>query len=112
MAEFCQKANTNARHPGEFWKKIAPLLPNSKSKNQKTSGTIFFENKTIITETRQSAEIFNINYFTEGESDRCKGSIFNDFSDHLSIKSIDGATPTNKAVNVDCIYNMHNLESR
>jgi hypothetical protein len=54
MAEFCQKASTNARHRGEFWKKIAPLLPNSKSKNQKTSGTIFFEKKTIITETQSS----------------------------------------------------------
>ena len=46
MKAFCRDAS-NARHQGEFWKKISPLLPNS-SGGKKTDGIVLIENEAII----------------------------------------------------------------
>ena len=57
---FYYDASNTARHLGEFWKKMKPLLPNSG--HNKQDNIILVENNPVITEPSSVAEAFN-DYF-------------------------------------------------
>jgi len=48
IKEFCSNATFNAKHPGEFWQKMKPLLPNS-SLSKQNSVTLVEDGK-VLTE--------------------------------------------------------------
>lgn len=54
---LCYDASTTTKHPGEFWKKMKPLIPNTGCK--KSVNIILVENDCVITEPSSVAEIFN-----------------------------------------------------
>ena len=51
MSEFCREASSKSRHHGEFWSKLKPLLPNTKS--CKPNSTVLIENNQIFTQSIQ-----------------------------------------------------------
>ena len=51
MSEFCREASSKSRHHGEFWSKLKPLLPNTKS--CKPNSTVLIENNQIFTQSLQ-----------------------------------------------------------
>lgn len=61
ISKFCHDTASGAKHPGEFWKKIKPLLPNSGTNKQ--SNITLVENGVVTREPSQVVEIFN-SYFT------------------------------------------------
>ena len=72
IKEFCNNAISNAKHAGEFWKKMKPLLPNSSQ--SKLNGIILVEDGKILTEPSEVVEVFN-NYFASvAESETCSGT--------------------------------------
>ena len=82
IKEFCNNAISNAKHAGEFWKKMKPLLPNSSQ--SKLNGIILVEDGKILTEPSEVVEVFN-NYFASvAVSETCSGSAEH-FYDHRSV---------------------------
>ena len=53
MQSFCQDASTKAK-PGEFWRKISPLLP--KTRCNKNKGYVLIENEKVITDPKEIGE--------------------------------------------------------
>ena len=47
MKAFCRDASINARHHGEFWKKMSPFLPNS-SGGKKSNGIVLIRNQSVL----------------------------------------------------------------
>ena len=45
LKTFCCDASLSAKHPGEFWRKMKPLLPTSSGKN--IQGVIFVEGSSV-----------------------------------------------------------------
>ena len=83
LKRFCCDASLSARHPGEFWRKMKPLLPTSSGKN--IQGVILVEGSSVVSVPGCVAEVF-IDYFSnifplEHRSDT-------DYTDHPSIKAI------------------------
>ena len=83
LKRFCCDGSLSARHPGEFWRKMKPLLPTSSGKN--TQGVILVEGSRVISDHGCVAEVFS-DYFAniillEHRSDT-------DYIDHPSINSI------------------------
>ena len=83
LKRFCCDASLSARHPGEFWRKMKPLLPTSCGKNRQ--GVILVESSSIVSDPGCVAEVFS-DYFAniiqlEHRSDT-------DYTDHPSIKAI------------------------
>lgn len=54
MEEFCSDATSNAKHPGEFWKKMKSLLPNL----SQNTVTLVGDGK-VLTEPSEVVEVFN-----------------------------------------------------
>ena len=59
IKEFCSNATSNAKHPGEFWKTMKPLLPRS---------SLFKQNSVTLVEggkvlTEPSEVVVSNNYF-------------------------------------------------
>ena len=83
LKRFCCDASLSARHPGEFWRKMKPLLPTSSGKN--IQGVILVEGSSVVSDPGCVAEVFS-DYFAniiqlEHRSDT-------DHTDHPSIKAI------------------------
>lgn len=85
IMEFCLNIFTNVQHQREFWKNLPPLLPSYRFSNRKTNGITIIENKTLIIERNQVAEIIK-KYFVEAVHDKSSGSTVDDVSDHPSIR--------------------------
>ena len=82
---FCHNASNTAKHPGEFWKKMQPLLPNSD--HHKQDNIILVENDRVITEPSRVAEVFNDYCANVAEvGNKTDGPV--DFSEHPSVKSL------------------------
>ena len=81
IKEFCNNAISNAKHAGEFWKKMKPLLPNSSQ--SKLNGIILVEDGKILTEPSEVVEVFNNCFASVAVSETCSGSAEN-FYDHPS----------------------------
>ena len=85
IKEFCSNATSNAKHPGEFWQKMKPLLPNS-SLSKRNSLTLVEDGK-VLTEPSEVVEVFN-NYFASvAVPETHRGSV-KTFSDHPSVLGI------------------------
>ena len=84
IKEFCSNATSNAKHPGEFWKTMKPLLPNS---------SLFKQNSVTLVEggkvlTEPSEVVVSNNYFAWVIAlETHRGSVEN-FSDHPSVQGI------------------------
>ena len=83
LKRFCCDTSLNAKHPGEFWRKMKPLLPTSSGKN--IQGVILVEGSSVVSDPGCVAEVFS-DYFAniiqlEHRSDT-------DYTDHPSIKAI------------------------
>ena len=83
---FCYDASTAAKHPGDFWKKMRPLLPNSGANKQ--SNITLVENGTVITEPSAVADVFN-DYFANVVPSGDSSEEVDDFADHPSVKLIE-----------------------
>ena len=83
LKRFCCDASLSAKHPGEFWRRIKPLLPASSGKN--IQGVILAEGSRVVSNLGCVAEVFN---------DYCANTIQlehrsdADYTDHPSIKAI------------------------
>ena len=80
LKRFCCDASLSARHPGELWRKVKPLLPTSSGKN--IQGVILVEGSSVVSDPGGVAEVFS-DYFAniiqlEHRSD-------SDYTDHPSI---------------------------
>ena len=60
MKRFCCNASLNAKHPGEFKRKMKPLLPNSSGKN--IQGVILVEDSSVVSDPGCVAKVFS-DYF-------------------------------------------------
>ena len=58
---FCCDASLSAKHPGEFWRKMKPLLATSSGKN--IEGVILVSGSSVVSDSRCVAEVFS-DYFT------------------------------------------------
>ena len=115
MKAFCRDASINARHHGEFWKKMSPLLPNS-SGGKKSNGIVLIENEAIVTESIRVAEIFN-NYFVEVAGSSGDDKTIEEFDNHPSTKAITERVTLNQftfqTVNVEYVRKiLNNLEPK
>ena len=81
MKSFCQDALTTAK-PGQFWRKMRPLLP--KTRCNKNKGYVFIEKEKVITDPKEIAETFN-NYFAMLNKSGGDNMDIEDFSDHLRL---------------------------
>ena len=57
VKEFCTYAATASKNPREFWRKMKPLLPSSRSNTQ--SSITLVENGCVISNPSELAEIFH-----------------------------------------------------
>ena len=55
LKRFCCDASLSARHLGEFWRKIKPLLPTSSGKN--IHGIILVEGSSVVSDPGCVAEV-------------------------------------------------------
>ena len=115
MKAFCRDASINARHHGEFWKKMSPLLPNS-SGGKKSNGIVLIENEAIVTEPIRVAETFN-NYFVEVAGSSGDDKTIEEFDNHPSTKAITERVTLNQftfqTVNVEYVRKiLNNLEPK
>ena len=85
IREFCSNATSNAKHPGKFWQKMKPLLPNS-SLSKQNSVTLVEDGK-VLTEPSEVVEVFNGYFASVAVAEIHLGSVEN-FSDHPSVLGI------------------------
>ena len=83
MKRFCCDTFLSAKHLGEFWRKMKPLLPTSSGKN--IQGVILVEDSGVVSDPGRVAEVFS-DYFANiiklgHRSDT-------DYTDHPSIRAI------------------------
>ena len=83
MKRFCCDVSLSAKHPGEFWRKIKPLLPTSSGKNIK--GVILIEDSSVVSDPGCVAEVFS-DYFAN--TIQLKYRSDTDYTDYPSIKAI------------------------
>ena len=60
VKRFCCDTSLSAKHPGEFWRKMKPLLPTSSGKN--IQGVILVEDSGVVSDPGRVAEVFS-DYF-------------------------------------------------
>ena len=60
LTRFCCDASLSAKHPGEFWRKMKPLLPTSSGKN--IQGVILVEGSSVVSDPGFVVEVFS-DYF-------------------------------------------------
>ena len=60
LKTFCCDPSLSAKHPGEFWRKMKPLLPTSSSKN--IQGVTLIEGSSIVSNPGCVAKVFS-DYF-------------------------------------------------
>ena len=82
MKSFCQDASITAK-PGEFWRKMRPLLP--KTRCNKNKGYVLIENEKVITDPKEIAETFNFAMVNHSGGDNMD---IHDFNDHSSVQKI------------------------
>ena len=83
VKRFCCDTSLSAEHPGEFWRKMKPLLPTSSGKN--IQGVILLEDSGVVSDPGRVAEVLS-DYFANiiqlgHRSDT-------DYTDHPSIRAI------------------------
>ena len=83
VKRFCCDTSLSAKHPGEFWRKMKPLLPTSSGKN--IQGVILVEDSGVVSDPGRVAEVFS-DYFANiiqlgHRSDT-------DYTDHPSIRAL------------------------
>ena len=77
IKEFCSNATSNAKHPGELWQKMKPLLPNSSLSKQKSVTLV--EDGKVLTEPSEVVEVFNSYFASVALPEIHRGSV-EDFS--------------------------------
>ena len=85
IKEFCSSATSNAKHPGELWQKMKPLLPNSSLSKQKSVTLV--EDGKVLTEPSEVVEVFNSYFASVALPEIHRGSV-EDFSGHPSVLGI------------------------
>ena len=85
IKEFCSKATSNAKHPGQFWQNMKPLLPNS-SLSKQNSVTLVEDGK-VLTKPSEVVEGFNNHFASVAVPETHRGSVEN-FSDYPSVLGI------------------------
>ena len=85
IKKFSSNATSNAKHPGEFWQKMKPLLPNS-SLSKQNSVTLVEDGK-VLTDPSEVVEVFN-NYFASVAVHETHRGRVENFSDHPSVLGI------------------------
>ena len=99
IKNFCLKASLNKHKPGEFWKKLKPLLPSS---NSSSDNSIHLkEGNKLITDP---ASVFN-EYFCSPVIDQDALKLTEDFSSHSSVMEI-----LNQGVNLNFSFAVINSE--
>ena len=83
LKTFCSDASLSAKRPGEFWRKMKPLLPTSFGKN--IQGVILVEGSSVVSDAACVAEVFSDHFANiiqlEHRSDT-------NYTDHPSITAI------------------------
>ena len=82
LKTFCCDASLSAKHPGEFWRKMKPLLPTSSGKN--IQGVILVESSSVLSDPGCVAEVFSY-YFAN--TIQLEHRFDNDYTGHPSIKA-------------------------
>ena len=85
IKEFCSNATSNAKHPGELWQKMKPLLPNSSLSKQKSVKLV--QDGKVLTEPSEVVEVFNSYFASVALPEIHRGSV-EDFSGHPSVLGI------------------------
>ena len=85
IKDFCSNATSNAKHPGEFWKKMKPLLPNSSLPKQ--NSVTLVEDGKVLTEPSEVVEVLN-NYFASAALPEAHRGSVESFNDHPSVLEI------------------------
>ena len=83
LKTFCCDASLSAKHPGEFWRKMKPLLPTSSGKN--IQGVILVEGSSVVSDPGCVAEVFSDYFANIIQLDHRSDTVY---TDHPSIKAI------------------------
>lgn len=84
MKSYFIHASTKCAHPGEFWKKLKPLLPSKSAPQQNIQ---LLEEGRLITDNTKVANVFN-KYFTDGVSAHIPNLCESSFINHASVNEI------------------------